>query len=217
MDLVDVPSERTSAITDVILAIVAVAGALYLNRIGHNVPWKAALWVWILGLLAVAAALGSIAHGFKMSGALKSSLWHPIYLSLGLLVALSVVGVVYDIHGETVARRILPVMLCVGVGFFGVTLLWPESFRVFVVYEVVAMLYALSGYILLAGQGLLDGAGLMALGIFVTIVAAGVQTKEALSFRLIWHFDHNGAYHLIQMVGVVLLVAGLRKHLLSLV
>ena len=104
-------------------------------------------------------------------------------------------------------------MVVIGVGFLGITLIWPDSFMVFIVYETVAMLFALGGYTWLAWQGRLEGAWLMVIGILTTIVAAGVQAGKLLSFTFIWSFDHNGVYHLIQMVGIGLLLAGLKKAL----
>ena len=77
------------------------------------------------------------------------------------------------------------------------------------------MLVALVGYTWLACRGKLRGAWWMAAGILVTIVAAGVQASKGISFTLIWSFDHNGVYHLIQMVGMVLLAAGLGRALRS--
>ena len=213
MAFIDIPTEQTTAVTDVILALFAVAGAVYLNRIGQKNRWKTTLWILLFGLLALAAFLGSIVHGFKMSPAVQTVLWHPIKLSLGLLVALFIVAAVYDIWGAAAARRIWPVMVVIGVGFLGITLIWPDSFLVFIVYETVAMLFALGGYAWLAWRGRLEGAWLMVAGILTTIVAAGVQAGKLLSFTFIWSFDHNGVYHLIQMMGIVLLLAGLNKAL----
>ena len=213
MEFTAIPTEQTTAVTDAILAALSAAGAVYLHRIGSKDRWKTNLWVMVFGLLAIAAVLGSIVHGFKMSPALQALLWHPIKLSLGLLVALFVVAVVYDIWGEAQARRTLPVMVLVGAGFFGVTLIWPDRFLVFIVYEVAAMLFALGGYIWVACRGRLEGAWLMAGGILTTIVAAGVQAGKLLSFTFIWSFDHNGVYHLIQMAGIVLIVASLKRAL----
>ena len=213
MEFIDIPTEQTTAVTDAILALVAIAGAVYMYRIGDRDRWKTNLWAWVFGLLALAAALGTVVHGFKMSPALEASIWHPIKLSLGLLVALFVVAVVSDIWGRAMARKALPAMLLVGGGFFGVTLIWPGSFLVFIVYETVAMLFALGGYIWLARRGRRKGAWLMAGGILITIVAAGVQAGKLISFTFIWSFDHNGVYHLIQTAGIVLIVAGLRRGL----
>ena len=106
-------------------------------------------------------------------------------------------------------------MVFIGVGFFGITLVWPDSFLVFIVYAAVVMLFALGGYTWVAYRRHLEGAWLMVAGILVTVIAGGVQASNVLSFTFIWSFDHNGIYHLIQMVGIVLLVTGLRKALLS--
>jgi len=215
MELIDIPTEQTTALTNAILAVMAIAVAVYLHRIGKKSWWKTTLWIWMFGLLALAAILGTIAHGFKISKATQTFIWYPLYLSLGLLVALFVVAVAYDIWGKIIARRVLPIMVIVGVGFFSITLVWPDSFLLFIIYETIVMLFALGGYIWLANHGYLEGAWLMAAGIFVSIIAAGVQTSNAFTFTFIWVFDHNSVYHLIQMVGIVLLVAGLRKTLLS--
>lgn len=213
MAFIDIPTEQTTAVTDIMLGLLAVAGAVYLYRIGQKYRWKTTLWMLLFGLLAIAAFLGSIAHGFQMPPAIKTILWHPIKLSLGLLVALFVVAVVYDIQGEAIARRLWPAMVVIGVGFLGITLIWPHSFLVFIIYETVAMLFALGGYTWLAWRGRLEGAGLMVAGILTTIVAAGVQAGKLFSFTFVWSFDHNGVYHLIQMVGIGLLLAGLNKAL----
>jgi hypothetical protein len=215
MEFIDIPTEQTTAVTDAISACMAIAAAVFLHRIRQNKQWKTTLWIWVFGLQALAALLGSIAHGFKMSRVFQSFLWYPLYLSLGLLVALFIVAVVYDIWGTVVARRVLPMMLVIGVGFFGMTFVLPDNFIVFIVYETVVMFFALGGYTWLAYRGFLDGAYLIAIGIFVSIIAAGAQAISALSFTFIWTFDHNGIYHLIQMIGIVFLVAGLRKSLCS--
>ena len=214
MEYIDIPTEQTTAVTDAFLAVMAITCAVYLHRMGHKNSWKTTLWVWASGLLALAAIIGTIVHGFKMSKAFQTFLWYPLYLSLGLLVALFIVAVVYDIWGEAVARRVLPIMLVIGVGFFSITLVWPDNFLVFIIYEAVVLLFALGGYIWLAWRGHLEGAWFIAAGIFLTIIAAGVQATNAFSFTFIWSFDHNGVYHLIQMVGIVSLAAGLRKTLL---
>ena len=211
MAFIDIPTEQTTAVTDLLLAVLATGCAVYLHRIGARARWKANLWIAVMAFLAAAASLGAIVHGFQMDPGLRALLWHPIKLALGLLVAFFVVAAVYDIRGEAAARRALPAMLVVGAGFFGVTLIWPERFLVFIVYETLAMLFALAGYIWLACRGRLEGAWLMAGGILTSIAAAGVQSGRLLAFTLIWPFDHNGVYHLIQMVGIVLILAGLRK------
>ncbi len=213
MELIDIPTERMAAATDLVVAVLAVWCVVYLRRVGRHEPFKRIVWSWAFGLLAVGATLGAAAHGLKMSPAVNTMLWRPLYLSLGLTVALVAVGAVYDIKGESVARRTMPIMIVVGILFYAATHLVPGNFLVFVIYETAVMIFALVAYGWLAVSGRLDGAGLMAAGILVSMIAAAVQTTGFVRFTLIWQFDHNGAFHLIQTIGILLLVAGLRAAL----
>ncbi|MBI1881531.1 MAG: hypothetical protein HYR94_25400, partial [Chloroflexi bacterium] len=218
MKFIEIPTEQTTAITDAILALLALGCVLYLLQIGQNDPWKAGLWAWTFGLLALAAGLGAIAHGFQMSATISWWFWHPINLALGLVVALFVVGVIYDWRGLAAAQRVAPIMVAVGLLFFGATVFFSNIFLVFILYEAAAMLFALGVYGWLAVTGQLPGAGWMAAGVLATIIAAVVQASwngKENPLILIWQFDQNGLYHLIQMIGVVLLLIGLRAALLT--
>jgi hypothetical protein len=216
MELIDIPTEQTTAATDALVAIIAAAFAVMLSIEGaRSDPTKGRIWSATLGLLAVAAVLGAIAHGFQMSVRMNELLWMPLNLVLGVTVAVFVAGAVYDLRAFSLPRLLVPILLAVGVAFFFVTVLIPGSFLVFVIYEAVAMLFALVVYVVLAARQKLRGAAMMAAGVLLSIVAAAVQATGAVRFKLIWEFDHNGAFHLIQMVGLVLLLIGLRTDLVS--
>jgi hypothetical protein len=90
-----------------------------------------------------------------------------------------------------------------------------SSFLAFIIYEAVVMVIALVAYGVLAVRGRLQGAGLMCAGIAVTIAAAVIQASGSVTARLVWEFDHNGLFHLVQMPGLLLLAAGLKASLVS--
>lgn len=213
IEFVDSPTERTTAATDLLLVTIALYAVLYLQQIGQQYPWKTTIWSCAFGLLALAAALGAIVHGLELSNKAKTRLWHLIYLALGLVVALFTVGAVLDLWGLVAAQWVLPIMLVVGLSFFGVTLIWPGNFLLFIIYQGVAMLFALGGYSWLTLTAELAGGWLMVAAIFVTIIAAIIQANPKISLTLIWKFDHNGVYHLVQIVGLLLLIVGLREGL----
>lgn len=71
------------------------------------------------------------------------------------------------------------------------------------------MLTALLIYLYLAVTKKLAGAAIVAAAIVLNLLAAGVQASD-LSVRVVWPFDHNGLFHLIQMVAIVVLFFGLR-------
>lgn len=49
---------------------------------------------------------------------------------------------------------------------------------------------------------------LVATGIFLNILAAGLQASE-VSVHLLFPYDHNGIFHLVQMVATAILGLGL--------
>jgi glyceraldehyde-3-phosphate dehydrogenase/erythrose-4-phosphate dehydrogenase len=69
--------------------------------------------------------------------------------------------------------------------------------------------------VVVESRGKLEGTCLMVPDVLVTVIAVSVQATKALSFTFIWSFDHNDVYHLIQMVGIVLLMVGLKRTFFS--
>ena len=206
------PAEQTTAITDIILALAAFGGILFLHR---NLPadaelWKINIWSAAIGLIGVAAVLGAWAHGLVISRSVHDRIWQLLNLALALAVSLFVAGVVYDLWGSAACIRVLPVVLTAGLAFFIATLVFPGIFLVFIVYEGLALILAFGAYLYLAAQGELPGAAFMAAGILVSITAAGIQAIKSISVNIIWQFDHNGIYHIVQTVGLLLLIYGIR-------
>lgn len=208
-----VPTELTTAATDGVLAILCVV-ALGMIRHRRTVdPWKVGLWSWLLGLLALASVLGAIAHGLELTDRVRDILWQPLYLCLGLAVGLFTVAAIRDRLGEPAARRALPWMIVLGFGFFAITRIGSGTFLVFIAYEAVAMLAALLLYVDAAIRPRVPGAALMAVGVTLNLLAAAVQ-QSSVSLDLAGiPLDHNGVFHLVQMVAVVVLTAGVMRGL----
>lgn len=214
MEFIDIETEQTTAGTNVILAIVAFVASGYLYKIGGEGEWKTLLWVWCFGLLGLAALLGAVGHGLKLSEKFESILWRVFYFPLGLLMPFLTDAVIYDVFGQSISQEYFPIILGFGTLFLGIMLTWPDNFILFIVYEAIVMLFALGGYLWLAWQGSLAGSWLISIGIFLTIVAAGIQANRNLSLKVIWLFNNNGLYHIVQIIGNIFLVVGLRESLL---
>ena len=67
---------------------------------------------------------------------------------------------------------------------------------------------ALAIYSFLAATHRLRGAGVVATAISLNLAAAGVQASR-VSFNFYIPFDHNGVFHLVQMVAIATLGLGL--------
>ena len=206
MNFVSSVTELTTAGTDLLLALAALI-AIYILRARSARTPRSSYWLSIFSCLVVAAFLGAVAHGVELPSQVVEYVWLVIYLALALLVAMFVVAVVYDVFGAVSARRSVLPMIVIALGFVIYVARLSTSFLPFIVYEAVAMLFALSGYLYLSVRGFV-GANWFSMGILLTLIAAGIQATKALSFTLIWPFDHNSVYHLLQIVALGLLLKG---------
>lgn len=210
LQIIDIPSEQTTAVTDVVMSILAFIVTLKVYRVGKGIDKrKTTIWVWAFGLLTFASATGAIAHGFRMSKLTNFILWQPLNLALGVAIGLFVAGVVYDLRNYSLPKMLIPILLVFAILFFTITVIVPNAFIVFIIYEAIAMLFAFVVYTILASRKKIKGAGYMAAGILVTIIAAAIQTIETIKVTFIWEFDHNGIFHIVQMLALVILLRGL--------
>ena len=208
MPLINSPTELTTSATDALLAIECTVIIALLLRTAPADRWRTNLWCWVFGLLAIASFLGALAHGVEMPKSIRTALWTPLYLSLGILVVLFIVGAVADWRGQATAMRLVPWGIGVSVAFFGLTALLGGKFIVFIVYAATIMLSGLAIYTFLAATHRLKGAAVIALAIILNLAAAAVQASD-VSLHLVFPFDHNGLFHLIQIVSTAILGWGL--------
>lgn len=215
IEFIDNPLEQTTAATDAVLAMLCLGCAASIQSFRNNDPFKANLWSGALLALAVASLLGAVAHGFKMAAATNRLIWQPLNLALGLTIALFTTGAVYNGWGAVIARRVLPGMVTGGLLFFAATQFIAGSFFLFIPYAAAGLFFALGVYVWLAARQGRPGALWMVLGILTAMIAAAVQASRGVSLTLLWQFDHRGIFHVIQMVSVLLITAGVRRELLA--
>jgi len=208
-----VPTELTTAATDAVLAVLCLVARGMIRRRRAVDPWKVGLWSWLLGLFALASVLGAVAHGLDLTERVRDFLWQPLYLCLGLVVALFAVAAIRDRLGEMAARRALPWMIVLGFGFFAITRIGSGNFLVFIAYEAVGMLGALVLYLDAAVRPRVPGAALMAVGVTLNLLAAAMQQSSVSLDVPYFPLDHNGVFHLVQMVAVVVLTTGVLRGL----
>lgn len=169
---------------------------------------RARCWQTLLFLTALASLQGTIAHGFKMSEPTYELLWKPLLINLGLIIANIVLVTLYDLFGQHTAKRALPWLVFMAVGFFAINQIPGATFLLFIAYEAIGMLSALAAYIYLSGKRKQMGFGIIAIGITLQIVAAVAQACGPYEVKMIWAFNHNGIYHLIGMVATLVMALG---------
>ncbi len=199
--------EQTTAVTDLMLAGAAL-GAIWRLRTGRG--WRARLWQLAFGLLAMSSLLGAIIHGLRLSAATRERLWQPLNALLALVISFFIMLAIGDRWGENVSRRISPALISTAPAFVWISRRFQRGFLTFIIYETVAMTIALAIYTDLAYRHRFPGASKIASGILVTILAAAIQNSSMELHIGDLVFDHNGLFHLVQIVGLLFLMEGAR-------
>ncbi len=205
--LVSSPTELSTAATDAILGLLTLGCLVPVCRTRSIRVTQKRIWIALFGSLSIASFIGAITHGLTLSPALYSFLWTILYACLGLAIALFTAAAARDFCGKPLPIRwfLLP-----GIVFWLSTIVFPDSFLIFIVYEAAGLLVSLSAYLKLTHDRR-DGAGAISLSIVISLIAAIVQSIPSASLHLIWQFDQNGLFHLIQMPGIVILTVGIRR------
>lgn len=209
MDFIDSPTERTTAITDAILAIQCFGLLAVLLLRPRRYPFRTRTWAWIFGLMAFASALGAAAHGFQMSDTINAALWAPLNLALGLLITLFAVAAVSHGWDDATGSRGLPLAVGVAAFFFLLTQFVSGSFLYFIAFEAITILIVLAifGLCLVRGERR-PGSPMLTLGVTLCLVAAMIDVVHPLRIACIWEFDNHGLFHMVQMSALLPLSIG---------
>ena len=209
-NFISIPTEQTTAVTDLILAAQALVCVQFARSRSTDSCFALSLWAWVFGLLSFSSLLGAIVHGIELEPVTSRILWGLIYFMLGLLVALIALAAIAHLGHDATCRRLVPAGIGVAFVFSAITQFWGNSFLLFVAYEAVMMSIALGIYLVCFWLPCKRrGSGWLALGILFTLVAAAVDTQSTLRLQWFWTFDNHGIFHLIQMVGLLIITTGL--------
>jgi hypothetical protein len=194
--------EPITAITDFILGLEVFVLALILIMGGASYP-SFPYWIATLILLGIAAVLGGFAHGLAYR-----PLFILIYASLAALMVTLIIAALIDGFGPELASRLRWPVIGLALLFMLVAWRFPTHIQVYAIFEGIIMVGVCAAYIWLAFTHAVPGAGYIAAGIGTTLFAA-VLFLLNVEFTLIWTFNRNDVYHLIQMAAVVLFYWGL--------
>lgn len=208
-------TEPTTALTDYLIAVVALILAGFLLRVGRlNQQVSVCWWAMAFGCVAVAAALGGTCHGFVLwlGKALSDRLW------LMMIYALSFASFAM-LMGTIVGSVSPPIRRWLWLGAIGKSMVVWIGLSYVLRFDIAAIDYLISmGIVLvlqlqqwpnppLSSSPSLAAPWLIA-GILVSGMAIGILSSR---FTLSAFFNHNDLYHLVQLVGLGLLYQGARQ------
>lgn len=200
-------TERTTALTDLLVAAAAGWAALRLRLAGAK---HTGLWASALGAAAAAALLGAAAHGLILPPPVFHGLWRGIYALLAAAVALTAAAAAREALSERTARVLLAASAGGAAFFWILTTFRSSSFSLFVAYEAAGLGLSLALLFGLARRGR-AGAGLCLGGLGLLLAAGAVQASGPFVLRAGLPLDHNGLFHLLQLPAFFLVAAGAER------
>jgi hypothetical protein len=150
----------------------------------------------------------------------KNEWWHPLYLALEVALVLIAGGGVAFRRGYAAGRRTAAILLIAVAVAYVATIRAGDAvqFMVLIVVETAVLLFSLwvfgreSAPREAAGSrdgATHPGAGNVTAGFALSLAAGAVQAANTPTVTVIWPFDHNGLFHLVQLVGLAVLIRGL--------
>ncbi len=200
------PTEPMTLATDYVLAALGAWCGFGLRRRAGGLRGLGGWWALALWAMGAAALLGGTYHGFAelLPAPLLTLLWKMTMLAVGIAsgcLALAAVGLFVGPRGWSL--------------WLGAIVLKLALYAVWVVAFDDSFLWAVLDYSLAMGLALVvhsarawGGAAWawwVVAGILVSFAGAAIQRA---GWSLHRHFNHNDLYHVVQMVGLVMLYRG---------
>lgn len=206
IQMIESATERTTAMTDLILAVEFLLFAIFFFKYASSGK-RAAAWSIPFLLLSGAFLTGAIAHGFQMPEETNRLLWL-------LLAGCSAFGLAHLVSASVgewkpawYTKSVIGMSLA-AIAFVGITVKY-SSFTVYVVFIVITMtLVSWLNAMRLEHSGNKKHL-LIVLGAVLTAIGSLVQLVKSIHFTIIWQFDYNGAFHLVQMFAGIFLGLGI--------
>lgn len=212
IQFIESATERTTAGTDLILAVEFFLFAICFFK-SASVTKRAAAWSVPFLLLAGTFLVGAVAHGFPMSKEMSVLLWLLIAIGSAFGLAHLVSASVGEWKLEWYKRSVIGMSLT-AVIFIGISVIF-SSFTVYVVFILITMaLVSWLNAVCLVKFGN-KGHLLIIFGAALTAIASLVQLIKSIHFTIIWEFDYNGAFHLVQMFAGIMFGLGINGLLKS--
>jgi len=206
IQFIESATERTTAATDLMLAVEFLLFAIFFFKSVTDYR-RAAAWSVPFLLLAGAFFIGAIAHGIQMPENINKRLWLLLAGSSAFGLAHLVSASVGEWRPAWYKKSLIGMSLA-AIIFIGITVKF-SSFTVYVVFIVITMALVSWLNAMCVEQSGNKKHVLIIFGAVLTAIASLVQLIKSIHFTIIWEFDYNGAFHLVQIFAGILLGLGI--------
>lgn len=212
IQLIDVPTERTTAATDLILALQTGLYTFFMYSDARFHTFRGYLWMGVFAGICTTSVLGTVAHGFMMKKRTNTILWQILTATFSICYVLIISVFVHDLTGPQGGMLALWVTGSLGFALTVYCLKYP-AFVPKIIYLGVGLGVLILGVVLwLVLVDKVPGYRAILGAMAASIAATAVEARQKFRLTLRWKFDHHSAYHALQFIANALFFAGARGY-----
>ena len=201
-------TELSSGLTNLINALLSIYFLFRLIQMDKEKKRKL-LWVITFVVFIISSLVGAFIHGIQLKQETKKILWAFLNINLYLTIATYSICIWYEAYGLKITRILIPIytILAIGIGLYNNFI--AGSYTSFVVFTIINLFLLM--IILIINIRKKHYLVYFLLAIIVFTIGSYLQTIYTLRLDLILVLDHNGIYHLMVMLFVILNYIGIKR------
>ncbi|MBT3590157.1 MAG: hypothetical protein HOK52_15235 [Candidatus Marinimicrobia bacterium] len=199
--------EPTTTITDFILALMGFAFGISLLSVYQEKQFAFHFyWGWGFIVSGLGAFVGAISHGIgpNLNVKINHIIWKVTVFLIGVSGWYFSIGASIFFFPPATYEWVRWIII-ISLVFYSLWLFKDDRFIVVILYYIPLMIFIMTGmfyHFLVLNSA---GSAAVAVGILVSLGGAGIQ---ASGFSIHKYFNHNDLFHVIQMIGYLLMFQG---------
>ncbi len=201
-------TELSSGLTNLINALLSIYFLFRLIQMDKEKKGKL-LWAITFAVFIISSLVGAYIHGIQLKQETKKILWAFLNINLCLTIATYSICIWYEAYGLKITRILIPIYTILSIGFGLYKNFIAGSYTSFVVFTIINLFLLM--IILIINIRKKPYLLFFLLAIIVFTIGSYLQTIYTLRLDLILVLDHNGIYHLMVMLFVILNYIGIKR------
>ena len=207
-------TELTTAVTDLINAVLALLLLLRCHRMADSNRLRHLGWQLLLICICLSSLLGTVIHGIDISAQACAKAWPPLVLIMYITAA----SLLFCIYSEAEFRSRLPLAIMAAALLFGLLMViffcvndatyW--RLKIFFIFAAFCLVLSAIRCLQLWRSGR-HGMLMIIAAMAIQIIGGVCQALHFTHFTFIWEFNHNAIAHFCISISLLLFYIGYRR------
>lgn len=211
MNIFTTDPEMTTALTDVLIAIVSLFGYYSSKKIIANRNEKLS-WKLFYIFLVFAGLFGFTIHGIKLDAFVIDILWKTLSFIFCIVVTLLLFASVFKLNSKKIKKKYFIIFsfisLLIYIFMFIMASLGYDFLKLYIFYVGFCLLLIVMIYIYLYFKRKEKNMIYFIIAILLQLIGGLILLGQSTVIKVIWLFDFNSIYHIFLVFTLLLFIYG---------